>query len=88
MRKVVYQLRAAKRVSRFLAKLDTKTRTRLIVAVEGLQQFPPVGDIKPLKGRKGLYRLRFGDIRVIFSIDHKERVVYIADIGHRGDIYK
>lgn len=88
MKREVYQLRAAKRISRFLAKLDSKTRSRLIAAVEGLQQFPPIGDIKPLKGRKGLYRLRFGDIRVIFSIDHKERVVYIAAIGHRGDIYK
>ena len=37
---------------------------------------------------KGLYKLRMGDWRIIYSIDHKERLATIHKIGHRRDIYK
>jgi mRNA interferase RelE/StbE len=43
---------------------------------------------KPLKGIfKGLYRYRFGDYRIIYSIDRKENAILILRIGNRKDIY-
>ena len=43
---------------------------------------------KPLKGRyKGLYRYRFGDYRVIYSISTDEMLVTIVKVGHRKEIY-
>jgi mRNA interferase RelE/StbE len=37
---------------------------------------------------KGYYRMRIGDTRVIFWIDHKLRTIYVDHIGSRGDVYK
>ncbi|MBN1900625.1 type II toxin-antitoxin system RelE/ParE family toxin [Candidatus Sumerlaeota bacterium] len=43
----------------------------------------------PLSGEfTGLYKLRMGDWRIIYSIDHKERLITIHKTGHRKDIYK
>ncbi|WP_397548117.1 type II toxin-antitoxin system RelE/ParE family toxin [Rossellomorea yichunensis] len=35
-----------------------------------------------------LYRLRVGTFRVIFDINHDEKVIYIQAVGNRSDIYK
>jgi len=37
---------------------------------------------------RGYYRLRIGDIRVIFWPDLKTKTIYVDYIGPRGDIYK
>ena len=63
--------------------LDRPTKQRIKKAVEGL----PKGDIVPLSGSKGLYQLRVGDWRVVFSYP-KENAVLIEKIAPRGDVYK
>jgi len=46
-------------------------------------------NIKKLSGElKGSYRLRTGDMRIIYSVDEEQNIVYIEVIGFRGDIYK
>lgn len=54
----------------------------------GLLEIPPEGDIKSMKGYTDLYRLRVGTFRILFEINHDEKVIYIQAIGNRGDIYK
>lgn len=77
---------------KFLAKSDKPTRTRILNAIQGLWQNPPIGDIKPMKGYDdGRQRLRVGKYRVIYnflSSNKQIEIVYIIDIGSRGDIYK
>jgi mRNA interferase RelE/StbE len=43
-------------------------------------------NVKALRGRPG-YRLRVGDWRVIFELDHEERRLVVLDIGPRSDFY-
>ncbi len=47
-------------------------------------------DFRPLSGKKyqGLFRLRVGDYRVVYSIDEPLRIVKILAINVRGKIYK
>lgn len=52
-------------------------------AIEGL----PEGDVKPLKGSKGSYRLRVGDWRVVYSRPDSDTIL-IEQIGPRGEVYK
>lgn len=59
--------------------------------IDGLIKSPPEGDIKPLKGCKdGRMRLCLGGYRVVFRHDKDSVMVvlYIIDVGPRGDIYK
>jgi len=37
---------------------------------------------------QGSYRLRVGNIRIIYSVDDAIKIVYIEVIGFRGDVYK
>ncbi|RUQ29631.1 type II toxin-antitoxin system RelE/ParE family toxin, partial [Peribacillus cavernae] len=44
--------------------------------------------IKSMKGYEELYRLRIGTFRILFNVNHDEKIIYIQAIGNRGDIYK
>lgn len=80
--RLLYRKTALKALQRF----DAATRGRILGRIAGLRKEPPEGDIKPLVGRPGLYRLRVGDYRVVFqSVDSG---IDILDIGSRGDVYK
>jgi mRNA interferase RelE/StbE len=41
-----------------------------------------------LTGAHGLLRIRVGDYRIPYLIDDERHLVRIADVGHRGDIYR
>lgn len=70
---------------KFMEKQNRKTRERLWNAV---MKLPYEGDITPLSGRKGYYRLRVGSFRVIYRIDEGNRIVIITAVGNRGQVYK
>jgi mRNA interferase RelE/StbE len=45
--------------------------------------------LEPLTGDlKGLFKLRVGSYRAIYSIYHDRRVIVVHLIGHRRDIYE
>ncbi len=85
--RIVYSKSAIK----FLAKLDQKSVARIREAIKGLTRNPPEGDIKPMQGfSDGRKRLRIGAWRVIFRVNQDDmvEVLFIIDIGNRGDVYK
>lgn len=85
------QIRYSKDAIKFLSKLDKKSVTRIREAIAGLAQTPPVGDIKTMQGyNDGRMRLRVGSWRVIYRRTNEETVeiIFVIDIGNRGDIYK
>jgi mRNA interferase RelE/StbE len=44
--------------------------------------------IKPLRGsRKGQWRYRLGDLRIVYTVDTDARTIQIVAIDTRGDIY-
>ena len=63
--------------------MDRPTKQRIKQAIEGL----PQGDVKRLKGSDGLYRLRVGGWRIVFSYPAKDTLL-IEKIAPRGDVYK
>lgn len=76
---------------KFLSKLDRKSVQRIRAAISGLTKTPPEGDIKLMKGyNDGRQRLRVGEWRIIYKFDLSEKLelLFIIDIGNRGDIYK
>ena len=76
---------------KFLSKLDSKSIDRIRTAIHGLTQTPPKGDIKAMQGYSdNRKRLRVGSWRVIYryGVENEIEILFILDIGNRGDIYK
>ena len=71
-------------ISKFIAKLSSKDRLRLLDKLEALRQGKIEG--KKLKGASNLYRERIGKIRIVF--EKLEGLYLIHDINWRDKIYK
>ncbi|MCM1057970.1 MAG: type II toxin-antitoxin system RelE/ParE family toxin [Firmicutes bacterium] len=81
----MYQIIIKKKAKKFIDKLPLNEKKRVVSAIERL---PNGEDIKKLKGHDELFRLRVGDYRILYSVDNGKLVVYIVDVGNRGEIYK
>lgn len=76
---------------KFLSKLDKKSVIRIREAIAKLTLDPPEGDIKLMQGyTDNRKRLRVGSWRIIYKYDNENsiEILFIIDIGNRGDIYK
>ena len=80
MYKIVFQKAALK----FIKKQDKKTQERLLKAIN---QLPDGTDIKKLQGIE-MYRMRVGDMRVLYTINDVVMIISIENIDNRGDVYK
>ena len=80
------EIKYHKRAVKFINSLPPKERQRIKDGINKLITSPENCDIKVLEGYVDLYRLRIGKYRVIYTKNNV--ILFIADIGSRGDIYK
>ena len=84
-------IRYSRDALKFLQKLDKKSVDRIRIAIAGLTRQPPVGDIQAMQGsRDARLRLRVGSWRIIFKYgtEGEIQILFILEIGNRGDTYK
>jgi mRNA interferase RelE/StbE len=84
------QLVLHRRAARYFERLDERLKAQLREKLTELARDPfRMPGVKPMQGEwKGHYRLRHGDLRIIFTFDQATDTVVVGHIGPRGDIYK
>lgn len=69
-----YQLNLIEKAERSLKKLNKQTASRILNKLVELAENVELVDHFALTGRwKGLYRIRIGDYRAIYELDHYDR---------------
>ena len=76
------EIKYKRKAVKYIESCDKLTKNLLKVSIENL----PLGDVKKLKGFEDEYRLRVGDLRVLFSVQNG--IIFINDIQSRGQVYK
>ena len=76
--------------ARFFEKAPANLQRRLDRCFNTIGQDPKRHpNIKPLKGKlEGYYRFRLGDYRIVYRIDEDDKVVIVAVIAHRREVYE
>ena len=77
----------ARTAEKELAKLATDIQLRIGKTIRLLEDDPFPAQTKRLKGREE-FRIRVGDYRVLYPVEHDVRVVTISAIGHRREVYR
>ncbi|MBI4309194.1 MAG: type II toxin-antitoxin system RelE/ParE family toxin [Candidatus Omnitrophica bacterium] len=77
-----------KRFFKDLDKISNADVERIVSAVKNLAHDPTPKDCKKLKAGLDIFRIRQGDYRVIYEIDHANKKVRILCARHRKDAYK
>ena len=76
------------KVQKYLRKLSIKQKLQIDAKLDLIEKYGiKAADVVPLKGKKGMYRLRVGKlIRVIFRFEAQGRV-QIIDVDNRDAVY-
>ena len=69
-----------------IARLEKLDYERVRDTIYLLAEEPRPNNCKKLVGRDG-WRLRIGDLRVIYEIADKTKMITILHVGHRREIY-
>ncbi len=70
-----------------IKKLSNKDQILVFTVLETLKNNPTPPKSLKLRGREG-YRIRVGDLRIIYTIQRGKLIVLILDVGHRREIYR
>ena len=74
---------------RGLADLPARIRTQTTRRIDALATAPRPGQSRELSGTLGgLRRIRVGDHRVAYEVEHETRKVTVWAVGHRRDFYE
>jgi mRNA interferase RelE/StbE len=83
-----YTVDARPRVRKALRQLDPKVRADVLAKMRALATDPRPPGAEALQGHPPFLRVRAGDYRIIYAIDDQARMVTVAMVGHRREIYR
>lgn len=77
----------ARSAEKELSKLSGEMQLRIGRAFRSLETDPFPASAKRLKGREE-FRIRVGDYRILYAVEHKSRLLTVSAIGHRREVYR
>ena len=81
-----YSTRIKQQAAREIRRIPKRDRLRIIRAIDELADSPLRGAV--LKGNlRGLRRLRVGDYRVVYEVQHTALVVLVIRVAYRQGAY-
>ena len=83
----MYEVKLRRNAQKSLDRLQSQERQRISSALLNLEQNPRPRDVEKIKGTE-LWRIREGDYRLVYHIDHEKKIVTLVRVGHRRDVYR
>jgi mRNA interferase RelE/StbE len=85
---LIYTVSIKKGVVKAIAELDAQYRKRVAQVLRSLVSDPRPPGCCPLKGFPNTWRIRVGDVRIIYEVYDDHLLVHVIRLGHRRDVYK
>jgi mRNA interferase RelE/StbE len=85
---VTYAIEILPAARKELSRLGEEDKRRVDQAILRLASVPRPAGAKLLVGLKRLWRLRVGDIRIVYRVIDNVMLVVVIKIGHRREVYR
>ena len=72
-------------VEKYLDRLNEPDKSHINAALDGLEEEPPKGNIIPVSGQQGTFRLTIGSYRAIFR--YRDDHIFVTHLDSRGQVY-
>ncbi len=82
-----YDLRIKPSAAKELEALQTKDRRRIVSKIQNRADEPRPQGCEKLTGQDR-FRLRQGNLRILFEVDDGQQIVTVVKIAHRRDVYR
>ena len=87
----MYKVSVERKVEKQITTLHPRDQERVIRAVDELPKTftrsKPSPHLKKLVGEPGAWRLRVGNMRILFYQNKQKRLLEIYKVGYRGGVY-
>ena len=80
-----YKVLIEKPARKFILKQPKDQQERILRA---LYKLPGEGDIFPMRGTKGQFRVRIGTYRAVYNLHNDILTVQVMKVDNRGGVYK
>jgi len=85
----MYQVDFTSNAESDLARLDAQIAQRVLNKLQWLAENFDVIKPEPLTGQwQGVYKLRVGDYRVLYTYDQQKQKLIVHFVRHRREVYK
>ena len=81
-----YAVRLIPSARKALQKLPRDAQERILFALALLQSTPIPLHAKKLSGKKGYYRIRVGEYRIIYQVREEELLILVIKVGHQKEV--
>lgn len=85
---MTYRVEFVRSAAKSYSRLDPVLRGRVDRELLRLSEMPRHPGVIRLQSDDEIYRVRIGDLRLLFSVEDQVLVVLILKIGHRGSVYR
>jgi mRNA interferase RelE/StbE len=85
---VSYRIEFTPSAARAFRKLPGPIQGRVTPKIDALASDPRPHGVEKMGGHENRYRVRVGEYRVIYVISDRPRLVTVAVIGHRREVYR
>ena len=86
-RKIAFQVLIHKKALKEINSLPIADKNRLLDSLREMAIDPFSGDVKPIKGVRGLLRRRVGDYRISYTVNFEKSEVAVLKVGRRESFY-
>ena len=83
----MFQIKLNNRATKELRRLDKRYFLKVSTFIDLLKENPLLGE-KMAGEFQGSYRIKIPPLRIIYTPDFKNKIIWIKAIGFRGGIYK
>ena len=83
-----YRVELSRRAEKEVLKLDDAMFARVKSAIDGLSETPRPSGVRKLQGRENDWRIRVGQLRILFSIDDVSKLILVHRVTDRKDVYR
>ena len=84
----MFDIKYSRQAVKFIKSLDKIHVSRIFKKLEKLKQDPILHDSKIVAGYgEKLYRVRVGDYRILYEVDHDDNLIGVVKIDKRSRVY-
>ncbi len=84
----MWEINFEPKAKKHLARIDKKAQQRILNYLHTIRFQDPKLFGKPLTAnKKGLWRYRVGDYRILCHIKQNQLLILVIHVGHRKDVY-
>ena len=83
-----YTITIKARAVKALKKIPRQAALKLDGLIQSLAENPRPAGCKKLEGYANVYRLRYANYRIVYTVEDKRLIVDVVNIGDRKEIYK